>query len=97
LFGEGLVVGLERGLAEFAVDFMLVGVGDELVEQVVGPDPFDDLVSGQKGDEAFLPVVVAALDFSFGLVCGLHPRQTQQNGSSPSRILFILGAAGALS
>ncbi len=67
LFGEGLLVGGVGCLAKFAVDFVLVGVGDELVEQVVGPDPFDDLVSGQKGDEAFLPVVVAALDFTFGL------------------------------
>jgi hypothetical protein len=33
---EGLLVGLVRGLAQFAVDFMLVGVRDQLVEQEVG-------------------------------------------------------------
>jgi len=67
LLGEGLVVGLERGAAEAAVDFVLVGVGDELVEQVVGADQFDDVVGGEEGDEAFLPVVVAAFNFTFGL------------------------------
>ena len=46
-FGEGLLVSGLGCLAEFAVDFMLVGVGHELVEQVVGPDQFDDVVGGQ--------------------------------------------------
>jgi hypothetical protein len=67
LFGEGLLVGGVGCLAEFAVDFVLVGVGDELVEQMVRPDQFNDAVSGQEGDEAFLPVVVTAFDFAFGL------------------------------
>ena len=67
IFGEGLLVGLEGGLAEFTVDFMLIGMRDELVQEVVGPDQFDDLVSRQERDEAFLPVVVAAFDFTFGL------------------------------
>ena len=67
IFSDSLLVGLERCLAEFAMDFMLIGMRDELVEEVVGPDQFDDLVSRQEGDEAFLPVVVAAFDFTFGL------------------------------
>jgi hypothetical protein len=67
LFGEGLLVGGVGCLAEFAMDFVLVGVGDELVEQVVGPAQFHDLVGGQQRDETFLPVVVAAFDFAFGL------------------------------
>ncbi len=54
-------------LAEFAVDFVLVGVGDELVEQLVGARDFDDVVGGQERDEPFLPVVVAAFDCAFGL------------------------------
>src|SRR3990172_366435 len=66
-FGEGLLMGGVGCLAEFAVDFVLVGVGHELVEEEVGPDQFDDLVCGQEGDEAFLPIVVAAFDFTFGL------------------------------
>jgi hypothetical protein len=66
-FGAGLWLGLERGLAGFAVDFMLVGVGHELVEPVVGPDQFENALGGQQGHEAFLPVVVAAFDFAFGL------------------------------
>ena len=31
-FGAGLVVGLRRGWVEFAVDFMLVGVRDQVVQ-----------------------------------------------------------------
>ena len=45
-FGEGLLVGGVGCLAEFAVDFVLVAVGHELVEQVVGPDQFYDVVGG---------------------------------------------------
>ena len=67
VFGQGLLLGGLGCLAEFAMDFVLVGVGHELVKQVVGPGEFDDLVGGQEGDEAFLPVVVAAFDFAFGL------------------------------
>ncbi len=54
-------------LAQFAVDFRPVGVGDELVEESVGPDEFDDVFGGQQPDETLLPVVVAAFDFAFGL------------------------------
>ena len=60
-------MGLVRGLAEFAMDFMLVGVGQKLVEQLVGGGEFGDAVGGEERDEAFLPVVVAAFDFAFGL------------------------------
>jgi hypothetical protein len=67
LFGAGLVVGGVGCLAEFAMAFVLVGVGCELVEQMVGPDQCHEVVGGQEGDEAFLPVVMAAFDFAFGL------------------------------
>jgi len=67
VFGEGLLMGDVGCLAEFAVDFVGVGMGDELVEQLVGPDQFHDLVGGQEWDQAFLPVVVTAFDFAFGL------------------------------
>ena len=66
-FCEGLVVGLAGRLAQFAVDFVLIGVRDELVEEAVGADQFDDLVGDQEWDETFLPVIVAAFDFPFGL------------------------------
>lgn len=65
--GEGLLVGGVGWLAEFAVEFVLVGMRDELVEQLVGPGEFHDGFGGQQGDETFLPVVVAAFDFAFGL------------------------------
>jgi hypothetical protein len=68
-FSEGLLLGGVGCLAEFAVDFVLVGVRDELVKEAVGPDQFNDVIGGQKRDEAFLPVVVTAFDFTFGLGC----------------------------
>ncbi len=66
-FGQGQVAGGVRGSAEFAVDFVLVGVGKQLVEQVVGAAEFEDLVGGQERGQTFLPVVVTALDFTSGL------------------------------
>ena len=69
-FGEGLWMGLVRGRAEFAMDFMLVGVGQKWVEPLVGGGAFGDAVGGEERDEAFLPVVVAAFDFAFGLWSG---------------------------
>jgi hypothetical protein len=65
--GEGLLVDRVGCPAQFAVGFVLVGVGDELVEQLVGSGKFDDAIGGQQGNEAFLPVVVAAFDFALGL------------------------------
>ena len=54
-------------MAQFAMDFVLVGVGEEWVEQKVGGGEFNDAFGGEQGDETFLPVVVAAFDFAFGL------------------------------
>ena len=56
--------------AEFAVDFVGVGVGEELIEEGVGGFDGEDVIGGEQGREAFLPVVVAALDFAFGLGSG---------------------------
>ena len=65
--GQGLLPGGVGWQAQFAVDFMLVGVGQELVQQVVVACEFSDLVGRQVGWEAFLPVVVATFDFALGL------------------------------
>ena len=48
----------------FAVDFVGVGVEEELVEQGVGGFDGEDLVGGEQGREPLLPVVVAAFDFA---------------------------------
>ena len=66
-FGQGLVPGGVGCGAQFAVDFVLVDVGQQWVEQEVGPGEFQDAVGGQERGQAFLPVVVAAFDFAFGL------------------------------
>lgn len=66
-FAQGQLARGVRGGAQFAVDFMFVGMGQELVEQVVGSGQFQDAVGGQQGREALLPVVVTTFDFTFGL------------------------------
>jgi len=66
-FGQGLLAGGVWGGAQFAVDFVLVDVREELVEEAVGADDLKDVVGGQEGRQAFLPVVVTAFDFAFGL------------------------------
>lgn len=66
-FGEGLRFGGIGWDAKFAMDFVLIDVGEELVEQSVGAFEFVDVIGGQKWWEAFLPVVMAAFDFSLGL------------------------------
>ena len=67
IFRESLGACGVRGGPEFAVDFMLVGVRQELVEQAVGAFQFQDAVGGQERGQALLPVVVAAFDLAFGL------------------------------
>ena len=66
-FGAGLLPSGGWGGAEFAMDFLLVDVGQELVEQAVSAFEFQVAVRGQEGRQAVLPVVVAAFDFAFGL------------------------------
>lgn len=65
--GEGLLVGGLGCQTEFTMDFVLVGVVDEGIEETVGGGEFDEAFCGEERDEAFLPVVVAAFDFAFGL------------------------------
>jgi len=67
LLGKRLLVSGEWGGAQFAVDFVLVGVGEELVQELVGTSEIADLIGGEYRREAFLPVVMAAFDFAFGL------------------------------
>jgi hypothetical protein len=46
---------------------MLIGVRDELIEQMIGTHQLDNAFGGQEWHQAFLPVVMAAFDFAFGL------------------------------
>ena len=66
-FGQRLGARGARGEPEFAVDFVGVDVGQELVEQAVGSFQFQDAVGGQERGQALLPVVMAAFDFALGL------------------------------
>lgn len=56
-----------RCLAQFTVDFVLIGMGEELVEELVGASEFDNALGGQQWEQPFLPVVMSAFDFAFGL------------------------------
>ncbi len=70
VLGEGLLVCGAGSGADFAVDFVGVGVGAELLEEGVGGFEGEDVIGGEQGREPFLPVVVAALDLAFGLGSG---------------------------
>lgn len=48
VLGESLLTGGVRGGAQFAVDFVLVDVRQELVEEAVGAFQFQDAVGGQE-------------------------------------------------
>jgi hypothetical protein len=48
-----LSAGGGRGGAQFAMDFELVGVGQELVKRAMGPGEFEDLIGGQKRGRRF--------------------------------------------
>jgi len=66
---ECLFLGGEGGDAQLPVDFVPVDVWQQLVQEVVGPLQLEDAVCRQQGREAFLPVIVAAFDFTFCLGC----------------------------
>lgn len=49
------------------MDFVSVDVREQLIQEVVGTVEFNDAICGQQRRETFLPVVVTAFDFTFGL------------------------------
>lgn len=53
LFGQRLLPCGVRGDPQLAVDFVFVGVGQELVEQVIGAFQLNDLVGRQEGGRRF--------------------------------------------
>jgi len=65
------------------VSFVLVAMETQLVDMGIGLVEVGDLFTGKVSGETILPEEVRALDFAFGLVCGLHPRRTKQNSFSP--------------
>jgi hypothetical protein len=81
------------GGAQFAMDLVLIGMEPELVQEAVGSFQVQDVISGQERGQAFLPVIVAAFDFAFGVRRELLLMQIKQNSFSKSRILFTLGVA----
>jgi hypothetical protein len=66
-FLERLLPGGLWRRAEFAMDFMLVGMRAELFEQRVGAGAGVEVVGEEERGQAVLPVIMAAFDFAFGL------------------------------
>lgn len=56
--------------ADFAVELVLVGVGEQGLEKDVGGSDGGDGIGGEDRRETFLPVVVTALDFALCLGSG---------------------------
>ncbi len=69
-FLAGLVPSGFGRCANFAMDFMTVGMDKELVEQDIGVFQFDDFFGGEYRRQAILKVMVAAFHFAFGLGSG---------------------------
>ena len=65
--GDGQVVGVKRGHAQFAVDFLGVVMETEKVDEGIGAGDARDVFCGEKGREAFLPEEVETLDLALGL------------------------------
>lgn len=68
--GERLLVGGVRSGAKLAMDFMMIGVSDEVVDERVGTIDGVDGLGGEERWETLLPIVVATLDFAFCLRSG---------------------------
>jgi len=66
-FGQRLLAGGVRGCTQLSMDFMLIDVGQELVEQVISALKLQDIVSRQERRQPLLPEVMAAFDFTLGL------------------------------
>lgn len=66
-FFFGVIPGVERSLAQFAMDFMGVAVGAQGVDVLVGLVELGDFFTGKIRRQAALPVLVGAFDFALGL------------------------------
>jgi hypothetical protein len=67
LVPKSLSAGRLRGLAQFAVDLVSIGVGQELIQQTIGTLQLHDLFGGEEGWQATLEIEVTAFNFAFGL------------------------------
>lgn len=67
LFFPGLIPGPLRGLAQFAMDFLGVALGPQVVDRRIGDGDFGDLFAGEVGGQTPLPELLFAFDFALGL------------------------------
>ena len=94
LLGDRLLLGEVRRLAQFTVAFVLVGVREELVEQLIGAHQPDDAFGDEERDQSFLPVVVAAFDFAFGLGRGRVAQLDAVEVEGPAELSEGVGVVG---
>ena len=63
------------------MDFVLINVGQELIEQMVSAIKFHDIVGSQQCWQTSLPEVVTPFDFTLGLwggrIAQSHPIKVQ--------------------
>lgn len=69
-FFFGLLPGLLRGLAQFAMDFVRVTMRAQGVDVRIGVRDFGDLFTGEVGGQPPLPELMFAFDLAFGLGVG---------------------------
>ncbi len=70
LFFFGVVPGAERGLAQFAMDFVGVVMVAQRVDVAIGFGQFGNFFTGEIRRQAALPELVFAFDFALGLRSG---------------------------
>jgi len=66
-FFSGLIPGLLRRLAQFAMDFLGIAMRPEIGDMRIGGLDFGDFFTGEVGGKSPLPELMFAFDFAFGL------------------------------
>lgn len=90
-FFFGVVPGAERGLAQFAMDFMGVVVGAQSIDVLVGFVDLRDFFTGKIRREAALPELVFAFDFAFGLRRGSVTKADVVEPEGPTQLSQRVG------
>ena len=83
-----------RGGADLAMLFVRVAMCAQLIEQWIGERECGDLLGGKEGGQTFLPVIMEAFDFAFGLRRGSVAQGDfveAQGGAKLGKCLWSMG------
>jgi hypothetical protein len=94
LFGQ--VPGGLRGGTDFPMNFQLVMMFAQLVQQGISGNEIGDVLGLKERRQALLPELMAAFNFAFGFGHGLHPMRTMQGSHLRSLMRFTRGVAAGL-